>query len=265
MDEHFPPNTARLQDVEAQAVADLTPKLKDHLVLTAEAFNTITQVVASIPDAPMKDLPASLHVATKLLLRLSNDLRSIDLLTIYGYPVQGCSVCASAYEVAYAIGYIGGDNARAQVWADHDDPTRYPWDVRTMTRETLAALGVPNPNAQAAVEYRVYRQLCMAKHGNPLFEGRFGLQVRDETVTMFNGPNVSNEAVRAARFALEHAAGVSVIALTSFLQNHLSRYVVTEELTRFVGRVDALGARRKELEAAAIAEYGNEDPFPGRW
>lgn len=255
-----------VQDVEARAIVELAPKLRDHLALTADAFTLVAELLAAVPVAPIKDLPRSLTVATKLLLRLSNDIRAIDLVAVHGYPVQACSLGAAAYEVAFTIGYIGGDDGRAQKWLDHDDPTSFPWDVWTMTRDTFTTLGVPDPQTQADRAYRVYRQCCMAKHGNPLLEGRFGLQVGDGRVMMSNGPNVSEQAIRVARFALELAAGASAVtAIKSFLWHHLSRYVPPAAFSRYVDRINALVARLMELDAAAIAQYGNEDPFPGRW
>jgi hypothetical protein len=255
-----------VQTAEAQAIVELAPKLQAHLALTADAFTLIAELVAAVPEAPMKDLPPPLHVATKLLLRLSNDLRGIDLLAMHGYPLQACALGASAYEVAFTIGYIGGDHGRAQVWLNHNDPTGIPWDVQTMTRDTFATLGVPDPQTQTAAAYRVYRQCCMAKHGNPFLEGRFGLQVGDGRVVMSNGPDVSEQAVRVARFALELAAGAAAVtAMMSFLRHYLSRYVPPAAFSRFVDRVNALRVRLEELDDAAIAQYGNDDPFPGRW
>jgi hypothetical protein len=85
---------------------------------------------------------------------------------------------------------------------------------------------------------------------------RFGIDVRTDTVVHTNGPDVSEEAVRAARFALEHSAAAAFIAAASFWKFHLAR---------FHAAIERVGARRKHLEAAAIARWGTEDPFAGRW
>ena len=256
----------QVQDAEARAIVELAPKLQVHLALTDDAFTLIAELLAVVPRAPIEELPRSLTVAAKLLLRLSNDIRAIHLLAVHGYPVQACSLGASAYETAFTIGYIGEDDQRAQTWLDHDDPKGVPWKVETMTRETFIALGVPDPQTQVDRAYRVYRQCCMAKHGNPLLEGRFGLQVGDGRVVMSNGPDVSEQAVRVARFALELAAGASAVtAMMSFLRHHLSRYLPTAAFSPFVDRVNALKVQIGQLDAAAIAQYGNADPFQGRW
>ena len=73
---------------------------------------------------------------------------------------------------SFTIAYIGSDEQRAREWIEHEDPTRSFMGVRTMTKEGLAKLGTPDPDAQASVEYKVYRQLCMGKHSNPLLQKR---------------------------------------------------------------------------------------------
>ncbi len=82
---------------------------------------------------------------------------------------------------------------------------------------------------------------------------------------MCNAPGALEDATRATRFALEHAARLAFIAMVSSLRHHLHQYIPPEALSQLIDRVEALGTRRKELEAAAIAKWANEDPFPGRW
>ncbi len=213
----------------------------------------------------MNTMPKALHVAVKLLLRLSNDLRSAQILTSMGYPIQAFAIAASMCEVAYTVAWIGGDETRAQVWLDHDDPTRSLRDLRTMMHDALAALGIPNPEAQTQVEYRVYRQLCWAKHANPVLEQRFGIEVSADKVISANGPDATEDAVRAAWFALEHSAAFGLIAAASFFNNHAQTYCPGEVATQLLAFVEHVGAGRKKLEGITIARWGNDDPFAGRW
>ncbi len=261
----IPPSMGRLHELEALAPTTLVPRLKEHFTLTLEAFNLISHLLTAVPRTPISSMPASLPVATKLLLRLSNDLRGIDLCAMHGYPAQACAICASAYEVAYAVGYIGDDEERARVWLDHRDPKWYPWKMRTMMLDALAKMGVSDPDAQTVNEYRVYRQLCLAKHANPLFEGLYGVQVHEQTLVMANGPDTSEDAIRPTRFALQHGASAAVIATASFHKHHLLRYPDSPQLDRLLAKINSLWGRCRELDAAARTQYGNEDPFPGRW
>ncbi len=259
------PKIQSLDSTEKQVVEQLGPHLLEHQVLATDAFNLIGTLLAQVPEAPMNTLPKALHVAVKLMLRLSNDLRSVQILTSTGYPIQALAIAASMCEVAFTVAWIGADETRAQVWLDHDDPTRSLRDFRTMMRDALAALGIPDPEAQTQVEYRVYRQLCWAKHANPILEKRFGIEVSADKVISANGPDASEAAVRAAWFALEHGAAFAFIAATSFFNSHAQTYCPREVATQLLAFVEHVGAGRKKLEAVAMARWGKDDPFPGRW
>ena len=165
------------------------------------------------------------------------------------------------YEIAFAIASIGADDALADQWITHDDPTRSWKPARELTRDGLAKLGVPNIDTQTDVEYRVYRQLCMAKHVNPLMQTQHGHQLQGQVVVVANGPDLSEPAIRASWFALEHAAGLTFIALSSFIINHVPR----EHISELMKESEAIGANRKDLEARAKARWGTDDPFPGKW
>jgi hypothetical protein len=250
-----------LEAAERQAIGVLGVELNAHLSLTENAFNLIGKVVSSLPQLTIAEVSQSRKVATALLVRLSNDLRSAALLACRGYALQALSLVASMYETAFAIAAIGTDDALADQWITHEDPIRSWKSVYELTRDGLAKLGVPNIDTQAAVEYRVYRQLCMAKHVNPLVQAQHGHQLQAQTVVVANGPDLSEPAIRAAWFALEHAAGLSFIALSSLITSHMP----SEHVSELMKNNEAIGANRKDLEARAKARWGTDDPFPGRW
>jgi hypothetical protein len=254
-----------IDGAERRAVVQLASALKGHLELTTEAFNIIGELLSSVPETRIHDLPASLRVAVKLMLRLSNDIRCTQILAVHGYPLQAMVLAGSAYEVAYTIAYIADDDVVACAWMEHDDPTCAFRPVQEMVRCGLAKLEVPGSETAALTEYRVYRQLCLAKHANPLLEARFGSDVRADTIVHVNGPDTSEDAVRAAWFALEHSAAAAFIATASFWKCHLPRCGSAGDLARLHAAIERVGARRKHLEAAAIARWGTEDPFAGRW
>jgi hypothetical protein len=250
-----------LETAERQALIELTTELDGHLSLTEKAFNLIGAVVSILPEVLAKDLSQSRKVAAALLIRLSNDLRSAALIASRGYALQAATLVGSMYETAYTIAAIGSDNGLAEEWINHDDPTRTFKQVRDLTRQGLAKLGVPDVDAQVATEYRVYRQLCLAKHVNPLLQIQHGHRIDGHNVVAMNGPDFSEPAVRVAWFALEHAAGLAFIALASFISNHIPR----EKMADLMKETEAVGAGRKALEASAKARWGTEDPFPGKW
>ncbi len=259
------PRAESLDTAEKHAAGQLEPQLREHQHITADAFNMISILLAQVPEGPMNTLPKALHVAVKLLLRLSNDLRSVQILASLGYPIQALTIAASMCEVTFAIVWIGADETRAQAWLDHNDPTKPVRNLRTMMHDGLAALGVPDPGARTKAEYKVYGQLCWAKHANPILEKRFGIDVSADKVISANGPDASEHAVRAALFALEHAARFVPIASASFFNNHLLSYCSQGTAEQLKALMESNNARRRELEAILIARWGSEDPFPGRW
>ena len=250
-----------LGDAERRALEALEPELNRHGTLTVFAFNVIGTVLSRVPVLAVREVPLSTRVAVNLLIRLSNDLRCAAVLALRGYAVQAASLVASMYEEAYTITLIGSDEELARKWVKHDDPTSSFRKLRTLMRDALAKLRHPNPEAQTRVEYRVYQQLCMPKHANPLFQMQHGIRLQEGSVVAMNGPDTSESAIRAAWFALEHAAGLAFLALASFVTNHVPPGA-RGDLMR---QVEAIGVVRKELEAAGIERWGSKDPFPGRW
>jgi hypothetical protein len=102
-----------------------------------------------------------------------------------------------------------------------------------------------------------------ALHGQarPLMQTQRGHQLQGQSVVVVNGPDLSEPAVRASWFALEHAAGLTFVALSSFIINHAP----TEHVSELMKETEEIGVNRKDLEARAKARWGTDDPFPGRW
>lgn len=250
-----------LGETERQAQQHFNVELDNHLKLTEAAFNLVSEAVSQIPEQPVRNMAQSLKVSVALINRLSNDLRAATLLALLGYAIQAAEVVASLYEAAFTIAYIGSDEQLAQEWIDHDDPTRPFTDTRTMTRSGLAKLAVPDLEEQTSKQYLVYRQLCMVKHTNPLFQTQHGFQLVGGSVLAFNGPDTSEPAVRVAWFALEQSAALAFIALGSFISNH----ALPERRPELFDKLEDIGGGRKELNAMAIARWGSEDPLPGKW
>ena len=250
-----------LGHAELQAMDTLDSQLRDHALLTEKAFNLIGEVIGRMLETPLREVSQSRKVLTALLVRLSNDLRSAALLALRGYPIQAATLVGSMYEVAYTIAYIGADDSLAQEWIDHDDPTRLFRQVKHLTEKVLAKLGVRDVEEQTGVQYRVYRQLCLAKHANPLFQTQHAYQSRDGYIIAMNGPDASESAIRTAWFALEHAARLSFLAIAAYVENHIP----VDQRGSLRSKIEAIGAGSQELAKKAAQRFGTEDPLPGKW
>jgi hypothetical protein len=257
MDDRF----EQLRDAEQRAVDALGAELGEYMELTADIFNFIADALSRLPDVRWGECSGSRKVVTTLLIRLGNDLRCASMLAIRGYPAQAAAVVATMYEVAYTVAFIGADESHAAAWSKHNDPTKlFKGDAFTLTRDGMAAVGVHDSDAVAS-QYRVYRQLCMAKHSNPLFEKLDPFVLTTSGITFTNGPQWSPPAVRAARFALEHAAELAIVALLTLVQEHVSG--TTQQA--LAGRIAAFDARWKRLHAESVRLYPEGDPSPGKW
>lgn len=250
-----------LADAEQETLNMLDKELGPHGRLNMQAFNIVGKILSHLPGENIKDIPISQKVCTSLLVQLSNDLRSASLIALRGYAVQALTIVSSMFETAYCITAIGNDEPLAQKWVNHDDPTKSFLHVKNMVEMGLKKIDHPSPKKQTEIEYRVYRQLCMAKHANPIFQIEHGFIIKGQRVVAMNGPNTSENTVRAAWFAMEHATALTYIALVSFLKHHIP-FPQNHEL---LGLVLAIGEARKNLESQAIKRWGTEDPFKGKW
>lgn len=253
-----------IEETEAAAVKTLSDELAAHNQLAVRAFNLVGSTCAALPVRPSSEVPKSCKVANTLLLRISNDLRGVTILANHGYGIQAAALAASLYESAYTVAYIGGDETLAEEWINHEDPKKPFRDVRSLTEKGLANLGFQTIKEQAEIEYKVYQQLCMSKHANPLFQMRHGIRVEDKErkFVLFNGPDTSPEAVRVCWFALEHSsAAAGLVAASSLVNNH----VPPGRRQPLAREIEAMGRLRKRLEQKAKERWGTEDPFRKKW
>jgi hypothetical protein len=254
-------NVESLAESEKAAAEALDIELERHSRLNMFAFNLICFALSRLPGKAFEETPLPQRIATSLLVQLSDDLRASSLLASMGYSVQAATIVSSMYELAYSIAAIGSDHTIAKKWVNHDDPTRPFLSVKKLTIEGLRKLEHSDLEVQANSEYRVYQQLCMAKHKNPLFHKQHGYTIQGSKVIIMNGPKTSEESIRTAWFTMEHASGLAFIALLSFIKNHLSLI----ENNDLIQNVWKLGKQKKQLETEAINRWGTEDPFPGKW
>jgi hypothetical protein len=253
----LPDEGPSLADVERDAAQTLEPELREHGLLNQRVFNAIGEAANLGAELPLSQVSQARKVAMVLLLRMRDDLRCAGLLALRGYQLQACSLVASIYEAAFAIAAIDSDDDLAQEWIDHDDPNHPFRQALPLTETALRKLGIQAPEKHAARRYLVYRQLCLAKYLNPAFQRQRGLKLSGRQMTVKSGPDTSDEGIREAWFALEHAAGLAFVATASFVQNHVperSRAELVEKLKTIEVDVSSLSAKARQ-------RWGTEPPF----
>jgi hypothetical protein len=237
------PRNEPIEVAEGAATVEVVRHLRQHVGLAGETYNLVNAVVPRMAGATVGETPLPRRIAIVLLVRLANDLRSIIRLSVSGYPLQAATLVASAYEIACAIVLIGTDADRAREWLDHENPQRLPAFLEDMKRaatEVLRELGAHDDQllAQADNAYRVYAQLCMAKHGNPRLQRELATVRRGDQFICVPGPIPIQEAERVTAYALENAVVVTCWALASSLSQHVppDRRADLEEQLRLIVR-----------------------------
>jgi hypothetical protein len=245
-----------LAGAEAEAMDILESELLEHLTIATRVYDLIGRVLEKAVNSNVQ--PQSKKISMALLSRIANDLRCCILLAVRGYGAQSCSVAASIYEESFASLAVGADEVLARQWIDHSDPTRSFKGVSELTDLGLIALGVKISQVHGR-EYLKFRNLCLAKHSNPLFVKQRAFAGSSEGAVLKSGPDTSEVGIRDGWFALEHATGFSFLAIAGFLKHHLA---AERELLAELGEIEnALIS----LNNRAVARWGSEDPFPGKW
>jgi hypothetical protein len=243
-----------LTEAEDEAINFYNTELGDHLNVSQHAYNIICSTIDSIPATPYDEMPLSMRIGISLLIRISNDLRCSSLLAVKGYPNQAATLVTSIYEAAITLGYISVDEERAKQWVVHDDPT-VSINVKRYTKDALKTLGIPENDIEThtKLHYTNYRQLCMVKHMNPLFQKQQPFET--------NGPDIKENSIRTAWFSLEKSIEYSIFALTCF-----SKHIPDELQQDFlVTEFKTLIESYSDLHTSALERWGTKNPYPDKW
>lgn len=202
---------------EQEARRQLKPQLREYLNLARVAHELVERAISTLKQQPL-DLPA--QVQAIILVRMSNDVRLVEIASYSGYTMQALCLAATVYELAAAFAFIGTDQGRAQEWQKHLDPRHsFPpsADRRKAIRLLLSQLGVEDGDLddRTSDHELLYQRFCMAKHGNPEMLRAFGAKVTPSMLKLYHGPFSGPGLVWYARFVLFHT--VKLLAACAFL------------------------------------------------
>jgi hypothetical protein len=255
-----------LEHAEAAAGIQIGGVLRAHFALVDDVFNFLNGVLGAAPELPLREVSLARHVATGLLVRIANDLRCVTMSALSGYPLQAAALVATMYEVACAAVCIDSDDSLARTWSEHKDPTQLPSPFNDVPGMTLAAhrlLKVPPDRLEEAVDaaYMAYRQLCMAKHANPLVQSEHGFEKLESELAAVIGPLAGPQVEVVTAFALEKAAACAVWALASYIEHH----VAIDKRPQLEPKLMILAQRRHELHEFMVERGMDKDPAPNLW
>lgn len=217
-----------IEQAEREVAAVLEKELAPHLALVARLTNVAVRMVERLENEPGE--PRAIHVGAIILSRLVTDLQACSLLARRGYAAQAAALTAGMLELAHTAMYIGSDDTKANQWLAHDDPKRgSPWRLKETIKAVAAELHVDE--ATATREYDgFYRQMSMAKHGNPIAMGQVGVVTADDTTQVVVGPYLSDPVRQLCRAALWYAMRYVKLLVIKFVRDHLPQTVERDEI-----------------------------------
>ncbi|MDO8501099.1 MAG: hypothetical protein Q7S20_04580 [Gemmatimonadaceae bacterium] len=243
------PVARTLIDIEREVRVQLHDAMSDYVEVAAREHNLFIRCANAIAGRDLAPPAAIMLVATA---RVLGDLRVCQWAAIHGYALQAEAVAATVHELAYAAAYIGESETRAEGWLKHENEKRqYPESghaavlVDVLRRLTLSP-------AHAAQEYQIYRQLCLAKHGNPVVQRLHGTTQVESSRLIEQLPYFDENTLVIGRFGLFHAERAVSALLTVLLSTHLLESLdatVIAEFSAITARLQELGIRDGLYEA----------------
>lgn len=215
---------------EADAERALDPEIAPYVELVHSLMEVAHEALDTLTGTHVGKLGA-VHACALLLTRLLNEAHACLHLVRRGYVMQGIALTAGMLEFTYAIGFIGADEARARRWVEHDDAKNSYPPIRQSIEATARAMGAPEEDITREYE-DIYRDMCMAKHGNPMVLSQLGVQFIEGTMHVRVGPHVSNEVVRAARSAIGNVVRFVGLGIILFLIHHVDDPLAEKLATR---------------------------------
>src|SRR5437879_712596 len=94
---------------EQRVRASLRGALRPYDSLAASAHRLVTAAVATCMEGRARPPGHAAEVQARILVRLSHDLRVVQLAATRSYSLQALSIAANIFELSNAVAYIGTD------------------------------------------------------------------------------------------------------------------------------------------------------------
>lgn len=235
-----------IEQAEGEVFSALENELAPHIALVGRLTNVAVRMVERLESE--RGEPRAIHVGAIILSRLVTDLQACALLARRGYAAQAAALTAGMLELAHTCMFIGSDDTKADKWLAHDDPRRAsPWRLKDTIKAVAKELRVDE--ATAAREYDgFYRQMNMAKHGNPIAMSQVGVITTDDATQVVVGPYLSDPVRQLCRAALWYAMRYVKLLVIKFVRDHLPQTVERDEIFYELLAIDEESDRVRELD-----------------
>jgi hypothetical protein len=178
-----------VQQAEEEASNRVWPDLQAHAMYVNDVYNLAFQIQGAIQGKRIADIGDVARAQLMILMRITDFLRCIQVLTIKCYPEQAGTLAASIFELAHTAVLFRRSPVEATQWLHaHSIKEQVPRKLfganwKELVKENCEHYGAPD---RAESEYQVYEQLCWMKHSlpkNARYAGRKGWRQLDFRAT----------------------------------------------------------------------------------
>jgi hypothetical protein len=207
--------TKRGEDLETNALAKTQAELRRPLNAAIRTFNLISEVVQLGPNG--SKLSGATKVRLLLLQRILTDLRCCTILAQRGYGIQAAAGAACVFEGWVTLSAIR-DEQSAIEWASHQKEDVSFGQIKKLTKAAVKSTVDDANDVERLAEqhYDHYRQLCMAKHLNPIVERNRGFIRRGKEIEFIHGPDLSKQGLWHIHYAIHSSALFAMYGLGAF-------------------------------------------------
>ncbi|MDN4618424.1 hypothetical protein QCD85_09970 [Paenibacillus sp. PsM32] len=234
----------------------LQKELEPYIKGLIKCMEVVGMAVEAHPPIKLSQTSSSLKVVQTLLIKSTNDIRSLWILGAKGYSIQAATIASSLFESSIMINYIGDNDDLANEWIKHTNPAGLPKKLGAYTEEVFKKL-VTDYDSATREQLDVYGILCRAKHGNPTLLKVHYYKLEDDTIVADYGPENGEESIKLTCFSIENSISFMMIALESFINNHLSKFQI--DFSNLITKFEETRLYYDELVTTSIKRWGKTE------
>jgi hypothetical protein len=192
-------------------------------------------------------------VCRYLFLRIMTDIFAIFKLAFSGYSLQATTLASSSFETAFMIIYVGDDNIKAEEWLNNKNPFKSVVSVKNSIKKALEHTGLVD--SQLVDDYyKVYQQMCGAKHPNVNTQGIFQHRHVKDGIQLEYGPNTASHHIYNSVWTLVEFFRLFLGCTGEIVKHHIDQDKKDKILVNF----RALLSQFKELDKN-ISDYAKKN------
>ncbi len=232
--------------------AEIWPDIQGHVNYLNDVYNLCFSIQYKMNGKKASDFSRQFYAQMMILMRITDFLRSIQLMTVKGYPEQAGTLAASIFELAHTSVLFSYDEEAANNWLSATSVQDQIKKVLKMNWEEVVRKNIKQLNgSHTESEYRVYRQLCWLKHSLPKMQT---LIKQEEGVTLNFGPYKDERSINHAWFSMEHAGRLTELTI--------DKLCAPDEIKKYIQeQLPPLTHTRIMLREKAKKRFGTVNPF----